>query len=286
MAICSGISLGAGYSCENPIQPGVDQRLVIGNLDDIDWANTVYDTERPNVVTNLALLPGKSAYAFEGVRRSNNPQYSLVPATVSVGYSHQVDFSVFDISPEQKENLESMAVKPTFAIVQNRNDVGNGDTYFEIYGLQNGLEMSSTVRIPADSETSGAFVITLITAEDGPKESKMPATYFNTDFDTTLDLVNGIVSGSNLTLNSATVESASPSDIVLTFDKSITQFGTITVGGSTVKSVLSVSIAAAVVTVTVSAPYLAGDTITVSGGFTAADGALSLSNQSVLNNIV
>lgn len=191
MAVCSGIVQGAEYSCESPIQPGVDQRLLLGNLDDID--TITYDVTNPYIITAITMKTGKAMFAFDGVRRSLNPQYALSPQTVSVGYSHQVDFSVFDISPEQKENLEGMAVVPQFAIVENANDVGNGNNYFEVYGLGRGLEMSSNVRIPADSDTAGAFVITLITAEDGAKESKMPATFFDTDYSTTLAKVDGLL---------------------------------------------------------------------------------------------
>ena len=156
-AICAGISLSSDYDCENPIQAGVDQRLILGNLDDIDFANTVFDPLRPNVITTLAMKAGTSAFSYTGIRRSLNPQYSVVQQAVSIGYSHQVDFSVFSISPESKENLEAMAVTPVFAIVQNVNDVGNEDNFFEIYGLSRGLQMATNVRIPGDSESAGGF---------------------------------------------------------------------------------------------------------------------------------
>ena len=35
-AVCAGIAIGSDYDCVNPIAPGVNQRLIIGNLDDID----------------------------------------------------------------------------------------------------------------------------------------------------------------------------------------------------------------------------------------------------------
>ena len=285
MAICAGISLNAAYDCENPIQAGVDQRLILMNLADIDFANTIFDPTEPYIVQTLALLPGTSAFAYEGIRRSLNPQYSVVQQAVSIGYSHQVDFSLFDISPESKENIEAMAVTPVVAIIQNVNDVGNKRNFFEIYGLSRGLQMSTGVRIPADSETAGAFTIQLITEADGAKESKMPATYFDTDFQTTLDKINAIVSGQGLVLNSVTVESGSASDIILTFDKVIISFNDVVIGGLPASSVVSVSIAAAVVTVVSSSTYTNADTPTISGIYEAADGVLSLTNQIVTNNV-
>ena len=286
MAICQGISLNAVYDCENPIQAGVDQRLILGNLSDIDFDNTTFDPARPYIITNLVLLPGKSAFSFEGIRRSLNPQYSVVQQTVSIGYSHQVDFSIFDISAEQKENIEAMAVTPVFAIVQNVNDVGNKENFFEVYGFSRGLQMSIATRLPADSETAGAFTITLITEEDGAKESKMPATYFDTDFNTTLDKINAIVSGFDLVLVSATVETGSPTDIILTFDKTIINFNDVQIGGTPANAKVSVTIATVVVTVVGTVTYTNVDAPLISGTFNAADGVISLVNQVVTNNVV
>ena len=110
MAICAGITIGASYDCENPIQAGVNQRLIIGNLDDIDVIT--YNITNTYIIENILMKSASPTFAFEGVRRSLNPQYSLVPQTVSIGYDHILDFSVFDISAAQKENLEAMAIKP------------------------------------------------------------------------------------------------------------------------------------------------------------------------------
>ena len=186
-ANCAGITVGADYDCENPIAAGVNTRLIIGNLDDI--ASVSFNITNTYIIEDITMKSTKATFAFEGVRRSVSPQYSLTPQTVSIGYSHQIDFSVFDISALQKENLEAMAISPQFAIVQNINDVGNDDTFFEVYGISRGLDVISNVRIPGDSDTGAAFVLTLQTPEEGGLENKMPATWFQTDFATTLGLV-------------------------------------------------------------------------------------------------
>lgn len=96
-------------------------------------------------------------------------------------------------------------------------------------------------------------------------------------------------------LSSATVEAANPNKIILTYSESLdtgsvpatTDFA---VSGG--KTVSSVAIVGAVVTVTVNSNYGAGDTITIS--YTpgtnkirdaAANNAVALSSQSVINNI-
>ncbi len=187
-ASCAGLTISASYDCENPIAPGVNQRLILGNLDDI---NTItFNVTDTYIIEDILMKVGAPTFFFEGVRRSLNPQYALVPQTVSIGYDHILDFSVFDVSAAQKENLEAMAIKPQFAIVQNLNDAGNGDNFFEVYGITRGLDVLTNVRIPADSDTAGAFVVNLSTPAEGGKENKMPATWFITDFATTLAAVD------------------------------------------------------------------------------------------------
>ena len=90
-----------------------------------------------------------------------------------------------------------------------------------------------------------------------------------------------------ITLTTATAETAEAANIVLTFSRDIANAANVTIGGDTVKSIVSVTIVAAVVTIVVSADYIAADTITVSGEFRTADSAnILLAGQVVTNNIV
>jgi len=281
MASCAGITIAADYSCANPLKAGVNERLLIGNLDDI---NTItYDVVNTSVITGITMNVGTSMYAFNGVRSSNKPDISLQADDFSVGFIHQMDFSVFEVDSDQKVNLQAMAAKKTFAIYQNPNDSSLGDAIFEVMGANSGLEMSTLNRQPASKD--GSYKIQIRTPE-AASETSLPNSFFDTDFATTEGKINALVSGANMALVSATAETGSPTDIVLTYDKTVTSFGAFTVGGSTVKNVIGIASVGAVVTVTVDAAYLAGDTITVSGTASAADGTLSLSNQVVTNNIV
>ena len=92
-----------------------------------------------------------------------------------------------------------------------------------------------------------------------------------------------------LALTTVTVETGNPRDIVLTFSRNVANASSVTIGGaaSAGKSIVSVTIASAVVTVVVSADYIAAGVITVSGDFRTEDSAkLVLSGESVTNNIV
>ena len=183
---CTGISIGAAYDCENPLVAGVDQRLILINKADYDDATVTYDVTTTTLITDIVLAAGgKQGWAFQGVRTSLNPQSAFIPAKVSVGYDHQVDFLVFDISQVQKDNLEELGLDKVVAVVQNMNVPGNADSVFEVFGKDTGLELITNVRINADQETAGAFSISLKTSDESGKEPKLPTSWWDTDFATT-----------------------------------------------------------------------------------------------------
>ena len=188
---CGGITVGAPYDCNTPIVPGVNQRLILGNQGDI--ASVTYDLVITTLIKDITLKTGKACYVFEGVRQSLTPQYELVPGTITVGYLHTVNFLAFDISQEAKDNYEKMALGKLFAVIENKNALGNANSVFEVYGIQVGLEAGAITRIPADTETGGAFTISLITPEAEGKEPKMPQSWWDTDYATTLAKVEALL---------------------------------------------------------------------------------------------
>jgi hypothetical protein len=187
---CS-ISAGALFDCDNLPQAGVNSRLIIGNRDDIDGITE--DGSNPLLISAITMKDGKVAYAFEGSDMSVKPEYNLVPGTITSQYSHKVAFTIYDVSSDQKLNLENMKNAKLFAIVQGVEDDGNGDNFFEVYGLGRGLKLTTLSRIPTDNETLGAFNVVLETYQDGGNETQMPVTFFDTDYDTTEAAVTALL---------------------------------------------------------------------------------------------
>ena len=188
---CGGITAGADYDCDAPIVAGVNSRLLLGNLDDISLIT--YSVTTPSIIENITMLPTKAMFAFQGVRQSLTPSYELVPGTISVGYNHIVNFLAFDINQIAKDNYEKMALGKLFAIVENKNAIGNGDSVFETYGIGVGLEAASMSRLASDTETGGAFSIGLQTPEAEGKEPKLPQSFFDTSYAATLLLVDALL---------------------------------------------------------------------------------------------
>ena len=195
MSICGKIIAGIDFDCDQPIVPGVDERLILVNKDDMDDALISYDIVNDYVIEDIILADGIQGFAFEGNRQSLNPQYDFIPQTTTVGYDHTINFLGFDISPESKDNLEKMALGKMVAIIENNQGRkgGNGDNFFEVYGLDVGLEVITMTRIPADLENGAAFVIQLKTSDNAGKEPLMPPTWFDTDYITTKALVDALL---------------------------------------------------------------------------------------------
>jgi hypothetical protein len=177
MANCTGITIGADYDCLDPLKAKVNERLLVGNLDDI--LSVTYDVTNPTLITALAMKVGTSMYAFQGVRSTVKPQVDLVASEVTVGFSHQCDFSVFEVGSKDKENLQAMSTVSQFCIYQNPKDSSLGDAVWEVMGINSGLEVSTLTRMPADGATGGAYTVQLKTPE-AASETILPNSFFDT----------------------------------------------------------------------------------------------------------
>ena len=183
---CAGITLNADYSCDTPPIAGVEERLVLMNFKDI--ASFAVQSANPSIIEGFTLKSGTQAFSFQGVRNSLVPEQHYAPGRFSPSsYEHMLNFLVWDDTQAQKDNLEAMAIEKQVAIIQNANKT------FEVYGIRNGLEVTTNDRLPGDQDTGGGYQIVLKTSENEAKEPKLPRTFFLTDFATTLDLVDDLL---------------------------------------------------------------------------------------------
>lgn len=183
MSFCGTITQGADFSCDDPLQAGVEPQVILINLSDI-FSYVVVD----NKITDINLYGGKQAYLFEGMKQSVRPETERADAGLSTGFTHQIAFQIFDISSEQKEQLLKMAVGKLVGIINNMPVPGNEDGYFEVFGIGAGMEAIKLTRINRDAETQASFSIILNTGEH-VRESKLPYNFFDTDYQTTKDKI-------------------------------------------------------------------------------------------------
>jgi len=184
---CGSLTRGAKYNCADPLQGGSAPNVTLINADDV-LGITISGTT-PNLITDIDLVSGASAYSFEGYGRSVTPQQEVI--TLGSGQNvtkHQVGLFIFDDSQDQKNNIQAMLVGRYVAIVEK---IKKNSNTFSVYGLGNGLELQPGV-INQLNENNGAYNIVLATpANQG--EALLPQTLFTTDYATTKALVTGLL---------------------------------------------------------------------------------------------
>ena len=179
-SICGSLTEDILKDCDNPLQAGTRDQMKIINLSDLATSTRNATTGAVEAFTNA--VPG-SAVVIDGQRNSIVPRFEKVIVGPFSKYMHEVACMGFDLAPEVKNDLEKGADGQYIAIVENFHKGTDGNAAFEIYGLDNGMELSELSRDPNSADTQGAFAIKF--SSEINSEPRMPATLFLTDYATT-----------------------------------------------------------------------------------------------------
>ena len=190
--ICGKITQGFDIDCDNPLQAGAEDTLILINRDDWLGAVITYNVGNPQIIEDVVLPVPAVAYAYEGKNNSIGPKYEFIKQTYAEVYNHEINFKVFNINPDAKKELEAMAKGSMVAIVNNKFKGDNGDNAYEVYGADAGLIISQNLRDIINQENQGAFDV-ILKSDEAALEPHMPKTFFNTDLATTKAIVDGLL---------------------------------------------------------------------------------------------
>lgn len=185
--VCGAIASSIGFDCDNPMQGGTEDKAWIINKADID--TVTYNTNNM-IVEDITLKVGKTAFTIAGRNNSIMPSTALIKNTYTDVFDHIVNMVLFDISPAQKENLQGMISGKYVIVTENKFRGATGNSAFEIYGLDTGLELTVLTKDPNNADTQGAFSGTFATNKN--KEPKMPRSVFITSYASTLAMLEGL----------------------------------------------------------------------------------------------
>lgn len=185
---CNLISNSIAFDCENPNISGT-RRAWILNFNDID---SVSLASNKMIIENIILKAGKISYKIDGRQNSIAPKSTLINGTFTKNYDHSVGILSFDISPELKENLEGARRGLFVVIVENVFKGTSGNSAFEVYGIDAGLRFTILEKDPNSQDTQGGISFTLAT--DKNKEPFGARTFFDSDYQTTLALIESLSS--------------------------------------------------------------------------------------------
>lgn len=190
MALCGKITDDLLFDCLNPTIGGVEANLHLFNREDV--IGMVRNATNPQIIEGITLAGGTKGYRFEGFNTSLKPKVELVKKEFSNRYDHVVSFLVFARGSEAKAQIEGLANGKVIAVVENINK--SGDSAFEVFGTDIGLELRSLTGDATDANNEGAYSLEIGSPENF-KEPHMPATLYKTDYTTTKALLLGYVGG-------------------------------------------------------------------------------------------
>lgn len=182
MAGCK-ITAGVTLACDEFINPGVKDRLILINKEDFDAGTLTMDATNPVLATNLTLPAGVTGFAFEG--EGIEPNEALAGDPYQNLFTHQVRFRIFKDDPTTKEQVLNLTRSEVVAIIETKNG------RFEIYGVDSGLRATEYANNRNDPAEVGYNL--LLSTRENDREGKLPLTLFDTDYASTKAIVDGLL---------------------------------------------------------------------------------------------
>ena len=194
MEACGLATASILRDCDTPLTGGTKTTVWLGNISEVD--DYTQDVYNKLIVSGITLASGKTLFKLEGDSGTNGSSvganYKMVKLPFGRAWEHEVSGLAFSIDPDTKLELDKWVQGQLFMIVENKHKGEDGNSAFEIYGLDAGLQMEEFERNPNDKDTLGAFKFRLKTDENS-REGNMPYTFWDTDYATTLAAINALL---------------------------------------------------------------------------------------------
>lgn len=162
------ITAGITINCDDfKAAIGLDKDLILVNYDDFDRTATLATREADDTngneggLTAIELKTGATQYTFEGT------DYSVVPTVTpeikedgSVWYVHSVLFTVYSKTALARKTIEALGTASVVAIAVDRST-----GLYEIFGIDQGLKMSTVERAYTGAQNSNFYQVTIATPD-------------------------------------------------------------------------------------------------------------------------
>lgn len=192
IGLCGKLSGSLTINCDNPLQAGTEDTLVLVNWEDWLDAALTLNVSNEQIIEDIILPSGTIAYTMEGKNNSIAPKFELIKQPYAEVYNHELNYKVFGVNAAAKAQLEKKAKGRFVAIVYNKYKGASGESAFEVYGADAGLVVTQMIRDVNSQDTQGAFDIILKTSEQS-MEPHMPKTLYITSYAATKALVEGLL---------------------------------------------------------------------------------------------
>ena len=184
---CSKIKTGfTNQVCGKPAIAGV----ILLSYSDVDKSKSVVTD---NVISSLILKAGATGYEVDSLPNATVGSDTINAGTYLKTHQHNVVVRIFKKSEAAKKFVNGLTNARVIAIVENNDTGDNGDTKYEVYGWDSGLELTE-ITVTTEMTDGVAYQVTLANGTIA-QEGSLPMSLFNTDEKTTDLMVEGLLAG-------------------------------------------------------------------------------------------
>lgn len=188
---CSKIKTGfTNQVCGKPAIAGTTARVILLSYSDVDKSKSVVTD---NVISSLILKVGATGYEVDSLPNATVGSDTINAGTYLKTHQHNVVVRIFKKSEAAKKFVNGLTNARVIAIVENNDTGDNGDTKYEVYGWDSGLELTE-ITVTTEMTDGVAYQVTLANGTIA-QEGSLPMSLFNTDEATTDLMVEGLLAG-------------------------------------------------------------------------------------------
>lgn len=188
---CSKIKTGfINQVCGKPAIAGTTARVILLSYSDVDKSKSVVID---NVISSLILKAGATGYEVDSLPNATVGSDTINAGTYLKTHQHNVVVRIFKKSEAAKKFVNGLTNARVIAIVENNDTGDNGDTKYEAYGWDSGLELTE-ITVTTEMADGVAYQVTLANGTIA-QEGSLPMSLFNTDEKTTDLMVDGLLAG-------------------------------------------------------------------------------------------
>lgn len=188
---CSKIKTGfINQVCGKPAIAGTTARVILISYSDVDKSKSVVSD---NVISSLILKAGATGYEVDSLPNATVGSDTINAGTYLKTHQHNVVVRIFKKSEAAKKFVNDLTNARVIAIVENNDTGDNGDTKYEVYGWDSGLELTE-ITVTTEMTDGVAYQVTLANGTIA-QEGSLPMSLFNTDEKTTDLMVEGLLAG-------------------------------------------------------------------------------------------
>lgn len=188
---CSKIKTGfTNQVCGKPAIAGTTARVILLSYSDVDKSKSVVTD---NVIFSLILKAGATGYEVDSLPNATVGSDTINAGTYLKTHQHNVVVRIFKKSEAAKKFVNGLTNARVIAIVENNDTGDNGDTKYEVYGWDSGLELTE-ITVTTEMTDGVAYQVTLANGTIA-QEGSLPMSLFNTDEKTTDLMVEGLLAG-------------------------------------------------------------------------------------------